>query len=232
MKLPPLSNRLKACYDYINTGDRVADIGCDHGYLGIRLLLSGKASSVIAADINQGPLDNALRNAHKYGISDKMSFYLSDGAQSIPKDFDTMVCAGMGADTIISILNTAPWLKNERYRLILQCQSRRAELRQYLYENGYCIHTEALAKDGKFIYPIMEVLYAPTSPLTAAQYHISPALIRGNSPLLPLFYDRVVDGIRTTVKGLSHNGGDKHEHYSAILQELLEMEELIDGNCR
>ena len=36
----------------------------------------------------------------------------------------TLVCAGMGADTMISILSAAPWLKDAHYRLILQCQSR------------------------------------------------------------------------------------------------------------
>ena len=55
MKLP-LSNRLAACCSFVSPGDRVADIGCDHGYLGIHLLKSGVASSVIAADVNAQPL--------------------------------------------------------------------------------------------------------------------------------------------------------------------------------
>ena len=135
MKYPALSNRLKACCEFIKQGDRVADIGCDHGYLSIHLLKSGIAASVIAADINPMPLDSARKNAAKYEVSDKITFCLSDGVQSIPRDFDTLVCAGMGADTMISILNAAPWLKDSKYRLILQCQSRRPELRQYLYEN-------------------------------------------------------------------------------------------------
>ena len=50
----PISTRLLACCDYIAPGDRVADVGCDHGYLGIHLLLTGLASRVIAADIRPG----------------------------------------------------------------------------------------------------------------------------------------------------------------------------------
>ena len=79
----PISSRLLACCGFIAPGARVADIGCDHGYLGIHLLLNNIASSVIAADVNQQPLDSAYRNAHKYGVQDQMSFYLSDGAVSI-----------------------------------------------------------------------------------------------------------------------------------------------------
>lgn len=230
MKLPPLSSRLLACSKFVRPGTRVADIGCDHGYLGIWLLLQGIADSVIAADVNQGPLDSALRNAHKYGVSQQIVFYLSDGARNIPRDFDTMVCAGMGADTMISILEAAPWLKSSQYRLILQCQSRRPELRKYLYSQGFTILTETLAQDGKFIYPIMEVIYRPGETLSEGGYHISPALLKSGTPLLPAFYSRVVEGMKTTVEGLSRTGGEKYEYYRSILAELLNMEETIYGN--
>lgn len=231
MSHPSLSSRLLTCCSFVRPGDRVADIGCDHGYLSIHLLLNGIARSVIAADINQQPLDSALRNARKYGVTDSISFYLSDGVRNIPRDFDTLVCAGMGADTMISILESAPWLRSDQYRLILQCQSRRPELRRYLYENGFSILSETLAEDGKFIYPVMEVVYCPASPLTPGGYHITPALLSSGSPLLPAFYDRIVGGLRTTVQGLAPAGGEKFAHYQAVLKELLELEGTIHGNC-
>lgn len=227
---PPLSNRLIACCDFIRPGERVADIGTDHGYLGIFLLLSHIASSVIASDINQKPLDSALRNAYKYAVADRMSFHLSDGVKRIPRDFDVMVCAGMGADTMIGILEAAPWLCSDRYRLILQCQSKRPALRKYLYQKGWCIQMETLAKDGKFFYPIIEAVFAPGSSLTPGGYYITPALLESGSPLLPAFYDRVLYGLRITMEGLSHSGGEKLPEYQAIYQELLELEGMIHGN--
>ncbi len=226
----PLSNRLRACCSFVRPGDRVADIGCDHGYLGIYLLTQGIAKSVIASDVNPQPLESAARNCSKFGVADKMQLYLSDGARSIPRDFDTLVCAGMGADTMISILEGAKWLQNDQYRLILQCQSRRPELRRYLNEQGFSIIAETLAEDGKFIYPIMEVTYHPGQTLTDAQYHISPQLLSCGSPLLPAFYERVVTGIETTVQGLSKSGGEKLEAYQSILAELKTMEVQINGN--
>ena len=230
MNLPILSSRLAACCSYISPGSVVADIGCDHGYLGIYLILKGIAKSVIAADINQQPLDSAYRNAHKYCVQEKISFHLSDGAKNIPQEFDTLVCAGMGADTIISILEGAPWLRSDKYQLVLQCQSRRPELRKYLYEHGWHICSETLAKDGKFIYPVMSVAFGKAEPLTPGGYHITPALLAGNDPLLPEFYDRVLDGIKTTVQGLSKSGGEKFQHYNAVLQELQTWEDDIHGN--
>lgn len=230
MNLPPLSNRLQTCCSFIRKGDRVADVGCDHGYLGIYLLLEGIARSVIAADVNQAPLDCAVKNAKQYGVLQQIRFYLSDGVQNIPRDFDVLVCAGMGADTIISILDSAPWLRDSRYRLILQCQSRRPELRKYLYEKGFSIASETLAEDGKFIYPVMEVVYEPSPALSESELHITPALLRSNSPLLPEFYMRVINGLKKTVDGLSRTGGEKYEHYRSVLEELLQLEEVIYGN--
>ena len=230
MKLP-LSNRLLTCCDFVRKGDRVADVGCDHGYLGIHLLTQGIASSIIASDVAEGPLQSAMRNGHKYGVKNKMSFYLSNGVQNIPRDFDALVCAGMGADTMMSILDAAPWLQDSQYRLILQCQSKRPELRRYLYENGYSILREALAQDGKFIYPVMEVIYKPTHALPPAQYHVTPMLLECGSDLLPAFLDRIIGGMEATVKGLERSGGDKYKEYDAILDELKEMRSKY-GNCK
>ena len=226
MKIP-LSARLLACAGFVNKGDRIADIGCDHGYLSIHLLTQGIASSAIASDVAEGPLRSAMRNARKFGVSENISFFLSDGVQSIPRDFDTLICAGMGGDTMIHILESAPWLKNARYRLILQCQSKRPELRKWLYANGYAIRRETLAKDGKFCYPVTEVVYAPGESLKGAEFYITPALRASGSPLLPEFYDRVVGGIRTSVEGLSRTGGEKYEEMKAIYDELLAMKEEI-----
>ena len=222
MKLP-LSTRLLACAGFVNKGDRVADIGCDHGYLSIHLLQSGVASFCIASDVAEGPLQSAMRNARKYDVQENIAFYLSDGVRNIPRDFDTLVCAGMGGDTMIHILQSAPWLKSEQYRLILQCQSKRPELRRWLYDQGFAIRRETLAKDGKFCYPVMEVVYAPGKELSGAEYYITPALRSSGSPLLPEFYDRVVGGIRTSVEGLSRTGGEKYEEMKAILEELQAM---------
>lgn len=219
MKIP-LSNRLLACCSFVAPGSRVADIGCDHGYLGIYLLKNGIADSVIASDVNEMPLHSAVINAAKFGVRDRIAFYLSNGAQNIPRDFDTLVCAGMGADTMMSILDAAPWLKDSRYRLILQCQSKRPELRRYLSENGFSILRETLAQDGKFIYPIMEVVYRPGQPLTPWECYIPRVLRESGSPLLDAFCTRVIGGLEETVNGLSRSGGEKYLYYKEILEKL------------
>ena len=217
MKLP-LSTRLLACCNFVAPGDRVADIGCDHGYLGIYLLKNGIASSVIAADINQQPLDSALRNAHKFGVADRMRFYLSDGVRNIPRDFDTMVCAGMGADTMISILDSSPWLQQTGYRLILQCQSKVHQLRRYLSESGWRITEETVLRDGRFLYTVMEVIWQPDhSKLTAGQWYFPPALLENPAKELPAYYGRIIFSLRRAVSG---RGEQADPEMVAALREL------------
>ena len=212
----PLSKRLQACCEFVSAGDRVADVGCDHGYLGIHLLRSGIASSVIAADINKMPLQSAMRNAEKYGVRDKMQFFLSDGVKSIPHDFDSLVCAGMGADTIISILDAAPWLKNTQYRLILQCQSKTPMLRKYLAEQKFDIKLETVLRDGRFLYTVMVVQWDSDCPEpTIGQLYFPPALLINPSAQLPEYYQSVVFRLRRAVTG-------QGEHADPVLTQALQ----------
>lgn len=216
----PLSKRLLVCCSFVAPGDRVADIGCDHGYLGIHLLRENIASSVIAADINEMPLNSAIVNAEKYGVKDKMRFYLSDGVRNIPRDFDTLVCAGMGADTMISILEAAPWLKTKEYRLILQCQSKTPMLRQYLSQNGWRITEETVLRDGRFLYTVMEVIWQPEYPrLTVGQWYFPPALLEKPAKELPEYYQRLIFSLRRAINGRGENADPV---MAAALKELEE----------
>ena len=220
----PLSKRLQVCAGFVSPGERIADIGCDHGYLGIHLLTQGIASSVIAADVNEGPLQSAMRNAVKFGVREKMSFYLSDGVRNIPRDFDTMVCAGMGADTMISILEAAPWLRDYKYRLILQCQSKTPMLRRYLSDNGWRITEESVLRDGRFLYTVMEVCYQPDYPrLSLGECWFPPALLENPGKETIEYFRRIYEGLKLAV---DHGEAGEKAQALAFMDELAATPEL------
>ena len=53
--------RLNAALDWIETSDKLADIGCDHGYLAIEALKKG-IPFVQLIDNKEGPLSVAKKN--------------------------------------------------------------------------------------------------------------------------------------------------------------------------
>ena len=193
MKIP-LSPRLRACCNFITPGHRVADVGTDHGYLGIWLLKQGICPSVIASDIGEGPLSAARANAQRFGVEGQMAFCLSDGVQNVPRDFDTLVIAGMGAQTMIHILENAPWLAGRT--LVLQPQNKAHMLRAWLSRNGWHIPREQLVRDGRFIYAVMEAVHEPAQPLTPGQCWLSPALLASGHPDLPEYIQRTLSTLR------------------------------------
>lgn len=222
MKLP-ISSRLLACAKFIRPGERVADVGTDHGYLTIYLRLNDLASHVYAADIAPQPLLRAKENVRRFGVKEGVSFHLCDGVRGLPREFDTLVIAGLGADTMAGIMDGGPWLRTGGYRLILQCQSAQNRLRQYLSETGWIITREEPVKDGRFIYTVLETIPGREI-LTPGQHFVSPAILRSGAPLVKDYLDFCLRIVEKVVSGLGSQGGEKAEYYHRALQELREME--------
>lgn len=151
-----LGERLQTCAGMLRRGGRAADIGTDHARLPVWLIHNGVCDAVIAADVATAPLEKARRNIEKYGLSEKITTLLSDGLSAIsPDDVDDIVIAGMGGELIASIINAAQWLRNERFRLVLQPMSRAAELRRSLFEQGFSILQERAVRDCGRIYTVI-----------------------------------------------------------------------------
>lgn len=232
MKLP-ISKRLLACAAYIRPGSRVADVGTDHGYLGIYLIREGIAGQVIALDLRPKPLDHAVENAKRHGAEENMQFRCCDGLAAVePGEVDTVVCAGMGSDLIVHILEEAPWLREPRFRLVLQPQSSGQDLRRWLLENGFSILRETLVEDGGFLYTVLEACFSgKKTALSPGRQFVSSQLLQSQSPLLGRYLKRLSASMEKTIAGLAQgNDREKLEYYSAALAEVREMEEIYgDG---
>ena len=220
----PISNRLLLCAALVPPGARVADIGTDHGYLAVYLLQNEICPFVTAADLREQPLQKARENAARFGVSEKMRFFLSDGLQGIPPDAaDTIIMAGMGGDLMVRILEAAPWVCDDRYTLILQA------LRQYLAEHGFAIEREALARDGHFFYTVLRAKKGHMPPLSPGQQYASPQLLRADGPLLGPYLARIETALAGTVLGLQRaDEAEKLRYYETALAEIREMRKQHD----
>jgi len=128
----------------------VIDVGTDHGYLACALAARGNA--VYAVDIAEKPLAKAKANASRFGVADKIHFILADGVpEGLRGKIDCVVIAGVGGETIISILSGAMWLKEESVLIILQPQTKWDLLQKWLAKSGFCVSDEKqVFENGRF----------------------------------------------------------------------------------
>ncbi|MDR2569986.1 MAG: class I SAM-dependent methyltransferase [Oscillospiraceae bacterium] len=158
MKHVKLSKRLQAIADLIDDGASVADIGTNHGLLPIYLAQTGTAKKIIAADISPASLNAArlnvcqttldLNTAPKSNMTSTITFLVTPGLNGIdPEEIDTIIIAGMGAETIVDILDNASWIKEQKTKLILQPQSKIYILFRFLYNNGHKIREIKYVQD-------------------------------------------------------------------------------------
>lgn len=225
----PISKRLLCCAALVPEDSRLADIGTDHGYLGIYLLLAGKVRHVIAADLRPQPLARAKQNARKYAVEDRMEFCLSDGLANIdPDSCDAIICAGMGGDLIIRLLTECAWLRDARYTLILQPQSSGQAVRRYLAENGFAVDRETLVQDAGFLYTVLRARFdGQRRTLSPGAQYVSQQLLESGSGLLGAYLHRVSGALAVTVEGLRNADKlrpERQQYYEQALLEVREME--------
>ncbi|WP_281532059.1 tRNA (adenine(22)-N(1))-methyltransferase [Anaerocolumna aminovalerica] len=154
-----LSKRLQAVADSVTKGNRVADVGCDHAYISIYLISQNIAPSVIAMDVNKGPLERGQENIKRLGLGGQIETRLSDGLYKLnPGEADTILIAGMGGALTVRILEEGLASVKKCRELVLQPQSELAFVRKFLEQIEFEIVAEQmLIDDGKY-YTIIKAI--------------------------------------------------------------------------
>lgn len=225
-----LQPRLQLLADMVPEGCRLADVGTDHGYLPVYLLQRGRIRSAVAADVGAEPLAHARRTAEEYGV-DRIDFRLCDGLRDIaPEEVDTVVIAGMGGETIIAILEGAPWTGDGAHTLLLQPMTRTANLRYWLSVNGYYFTEERLVWDKNYLYPVLRVTGgARPAALTEGQALTGVAL--DGDPLYGEYLTQQADKLRRTAEGLRRSAQPdarrRAEAAESLVREIEEKREAL-----
>ncbi|MGN0279436.1 MAG: tRNA (adenine(22)-N(1))-methyltransferase [Lachnospiraceae bacterium] len=193
MKTVELSQRLQAVADMVSVGNRVCDVGCDHGFVSIYLVEQGISPRVLAMDVRKGPLSAATEHVSERGLTAYIETRLSDGLHNYNiGEADTLVCAGMGGRLMQRILSDERDKTDSFQEMVLQPQSELEEFRRFLYQQGYHITEEnMIEEDGKF-YPLMLVKKSeqtvPEPDRIACRY--GPLLLQNQSQVLLCFLKR------------------------------------------
>ncbi len=137
---------------------RVVDIGTDHAYLPIFLIRQGIAGHVIAADVNDGPLERARQHVEEAGLAGQITLRLSDGFAAIEAgEADIAVLSGMGGRLMKKLIETCPPETLKIRQMILQPQSEARDLWGYLNENGWDVVDERMVYEDNKFYTMMRV---------------------------------------------------------------------------
>lgn len=144
-----LDKRLRAAAELVPVRARLADIGSDHAYLPIALCLENKIECALASDINEGPVAAAVANIDKNGLSSRITAIRADGLGGA-RDFspDCITVLGMGGELIVSILDAAPWIKEEGITLILQPMTHAETVAKYLAAQGFAVKKETIVMEN------------------------------------------------------------------------------------
>ena len=149
-----INKRLKHISNYVDDFSNIIDVGCDHALLSIYLEKNKKGLSIIASDINEGPLSQAKKNVEKYGCKN-IVLKLGNGISTIDDNTDTIIISGMGTNTIISILNDDKNKHKNIKKIIISPNNDFYLLRNTVTNMGYIIDKEEIiCEKGKF-YPII-----------------------------------------------------------------------------
>ena len=145
-----ISRRIEAVVSEIS-GNVLADIGTDHGYIAIEALLSGRVSRAILCDLNSGPLQRAKSNIAVWGLTESAQTRQGSGlAPLLPNEADCVSIAGMGGMLIIKILREGMDVLQSIDRLVLQPQLDIHTVRKFIHTAGFMIANEHIIFEGRF----------------------------------------------------------------------------------
>lgn len=219
MKLTP---RLQAIADGIKESKVLADVGTDHAYLPIYLMLQGKISKAIATDINKGPIEIAQRRIKQHLLENKIETRQGSGLMVLkPQEADTIVIAGMGGMLISEILEQSKAVAVAAQSIVMQPMLDSGKLRSYLMNNGYEIIDEQLAKEENKIYEILWAKYTGKVQKTTSLMDIGPIIIEKKHPLAVEFIDKKITEIKNILQKLGVGESEASQKRVQECHELL-----------
>lgn len=223
-----LKGRLKLIAKKVPKCSTVCDIGTDHAYIPIYLVLNNVCKKAVASDVKNGPVLAAKENIAKYKLGDRIETRLGNGLETISEEeCDVIVIAGMGGELISKILSDGLSKAMIATSIILQPMNSFEILRKWLYDNGFQIYDEEMANEGEKIYNVISARWTgEKTTVNEIEYYIGNALIEKKDPLLGKYIKKRLSQLTKAIDEMQNASGEntpRLDKLKCIRHELLEI---------
>lgn len=197
-----LSVRMSEIVKYVPKGSKVIDVGTDHAYVPIYLRKNKIAASVLATDVNKGPLEKAAKNIAKYKV-DNIALKHTSGLEGINYYVpDVVMISGMGGFLVIDIIKTSLELVNKVSRLILQPQHDIDEVRKYIHSIGFKIIDESMVYDAGKYYVVIVCEHGIESYENEYEYTYGKKLIENRQDIFKEWINMTINRNNTILENI------------------------------
>lgn len=222
-----LSQRLRAVAALVPPASRVADIGTGHGLLPLWLLARSRVTHCIATEKTPetGP------DLPRLPAFPELEVRFGDGLEALHAGdrLDVLILSGLGARTILRILEENPSAVSGVPRLVLQPQTEAGRLRRWLVEHGRPIVAEHMVLDrGRFYVAIAAGTGRARIPSheTLDAYELleaGPCLVSSGNPLVRSYWRRTLSRLdRILERGRRSGGTARARRQRALAARVLE----------
>ena len=218
-----IGERLMTVVSMVTPCHTAADIGTDHGYVPAYLVLSGQCLHVIASDIAEGPCQAAAETRKKFNLLDKIEIRTAPGLQGLRiGEADTVVIAGMGGATIVTILEESPEIAASVKTFVLQPMNAANFLRQWLAQHGYRIAEEALCKENNHIYTVIKVMHTEEKrELSSLEAELGPCILDSKPALWQDYIHGKAEQYRRLLRQMEASSAAVNSDKYKVLKKLL-----------
>ncbi len=213
--------RMRAICSLVNEGGTVCDVGTDHAFVPIELVLSGKCKRAVITDISLPSLEKGIENVKKNGLSDYFDSCHCSGTLGIDVSIvSDIIIAGMGGELIASIIDSDKRLRREGINFILQPMSRAEELRKYLFTNGFETKPELRVRSDGRLYTVITARFTGKN-TEFSDKELYLGMGKGESKLDKEYAEWVKKGFETKLRGLIE--GNKAEEAERIKKMIAKL---------
>ena len=213
-------------------GARLADIGSDHAYLTIYLVLKQQIPFAIAGEVVRGPYESAKKQVAKNGLENQIIVRLADGLAAIHAEdqIDAISIAGMGGTLIRNILENGKQqgqlTGNET--LILQPNVGEATLRNWLIRNDYEIRHEEILEENQKIYEIIVAIPSDRNlSYSKKELFFGPILLKDRSLIFLQKWQKELTNKQRVLKELTKAQELPLEKIAEVKEQLQWIEEVL-----